>query len=134
VVDETVNQLARDFNCGLVSSFTAGKLYDDKWNSYDTWEHWEKNLWQDLDAADPGSWNALMELRRVTYNLDLAVPPTLGNFYSWNEAAQDSDSVYVDDFLSDSEKEAAVDNAAAICPAFDSQFWDKTFYIRDFTL
>ena len=133
LVDDSANQAAREFNCGLVASFTAGKWYDESWNTYDQWEHWEKNLWQDIDAADPTSWNALMELRRIRYSQDLAAPPALGHVYSWDEAAQDADIVAIDDFVPDSEKETAVDAAATICPKLDTQFWDERFHIRKFT-
>ena len=134
VVDESLNREVRDFNCNLVGTFTAGKWYDDNWNTYETDAYWEQKLWQKLDSADPGSWSALMELRRVTYSQNLSEPPTLGHVYAWDEATQDSDTVMIDDFLPDVVAEAAVDAAAVVCPTLDTQFWDERFHIRAFTL
>ncbi len=122
-----VNQAARDGNCDLMERFTISDPYNDNWNSYDYWREWEIRLWQKLDSADPESYDAFMELRRINYADNLSSPPEVGEV--WTESNY-PDSAYLDDFEDDTTKESAISEAAILCPTFDSYFWEEAFALN----
>jgi hypothetical protein len=75
-----------------------------------------------------------MELRRIEYSQNLYDPPALGAVITYDKEAQTNNAVKIEEFVEDSEKAIAVDQAESLCPGLDVEWWDKHFYIRDFAL
>ena len=127
---------ARSMNCSTLESFfesDPNMLHvQNSWNTYEFYEYLERGLWTRLSSDDDPSFKALMELRRIEYSQNLYAPPALGTVITYDSATQTNDAVKIQDFVEDSEKENAVDQAKALCPGLDVEWWDKEFYIRDF--
>jgi|694.fasta_scaffold136243_3 hypothetical protein len=127
---------ARSVNCSTLESFfesDPNMLHvQNSWNTYEFYEYLEQGLWTKLSNADEPSFNALMELRRIEYSQNLYEPPALGRVITYDPESQTNDAVKIQDFVEDSKKEEAVDQAKALCPGLDVQWWDSQFYIRDF--
>jgi hypothetical protein len=127
---------ARSVNCSTLESFFESDpnvLYNQNlWNTYEYLEYFERGLWTKLSSDDEPSFNALMELRRIEYSQYLWEPPVLGTVITYDSATKTSDGVRIQDFVEDSKKEGAVDQAKALCPGLEVEWWDQSFYIRDF--
>lgn len=126
---DTEVQLTPDSNCLLTAEFLAmeTKTRVPGGTSYDRWQFWEEELWQELDATQTTTFDALMEAREMVYSLDRLAPPELGTVFQIQDdgskfGSPDPRIVRIEGW-SDSRKATTASGVEEVCSNIAASEW-----------
>jgi hypothetical protein len=123
------NESIRASNCALIADWNvhtndpSTDYYQGNLNSYETESVMEDILWRKLQTGDK-SYDALVELRKLSYNRHLWIAPPMGEKVTLENVATYRAG---EDSFDDETSWKIIENVRASCPAFPKEYLAELF-------